>query len=204
MLEAQTIQQNVKGETMNKMQYESVLEILRNYKGPDNMLAARNLCVSVGISQRELRAIVASMRANGELIVGNTKGYFLASSWDEYAKFVSPQVKNNVTYLKQYNELKKKYTGVNEDQIELTLNIYDNHKNGVKMQHKKFTYQKPSNGEISEREVLVIKEGDDYIEGIDIGRLSISEKAALESANAVIELLTKQKHYRKFLKKGIK
>ena len=115
MSEAQTIQQNVKGETMNKMQYESVLEILRNYKSPDNMLVAKDLCLSVGISQRELRVIVASMRANGELIVGNTNGYFLASGWDEYARFVSPQVKNNVTYLKQYNELKKKYTGVNED-----------------------------------------------------------------------------------------
>ena len=72
------------------------------------------------------------------------------------------------------------------------------------MQKKKFTYQKPSNGEISEREVLVMKEDDDYIEGIDIGRLSPSEEEALKSANAVIERLTKQKHYRKFLKKGIK
>lgn len=188
---------------MNMQQYESVRSILRGYNSPDYLVTAREICLSVGINPRELRSIVAGMRTQNELIAGNPRGYFLAKDWDQYAIFVSPQVKNSATYLREFNRLRKVYTGQNDDQVELALNIYDNHKKGIKMERKSFTYQKQSNGEISDRTVLVIKETDTEIEGIDMGNLSPSEAHALNAANDIIKRLQKT-HYRRFLKKGIK
>lgn len=157
-----------------------------------------------GISKRELRDKVAKMRENGELVVGNpVLGYFMAKDWEEYDKYVRPQMKNCFTYLKQYNALKRIFTGRDDNQLVLELNLFDDKTRRVRMEHKRFKYQKKSNGQIGDREVLVLRETTDKVEGIDLESLTEEERAALERANRTIIDLTKN-HYKCFLKENIK
>lgn len=157
-----------------------------------------------GLSKRQLRKIIAEMREDGELVVGNCYlGYFMAKGWQEYEESVQPQVQNCYTYLKQFNKLKKIYTGRHDEQLALELNIYDENKRRVRMEKKRFTYQKKSNGEIGEKDVLILRETATTIEGIDMKRLNADERRSLEEANDTIIRLTKD-NYRCYLKENIK
>lgn len=155
------------------------------------------------ITKRLLRRVVARMREDGELVVGNPRlGYFMAANWKEYDLHVAPQMKGCFTYLKQYNMLKKKFTGSNDNQIEIELNLYDNKKKGVRMERKQFEYQKKENGLIEKRDVMVIRETPVNVEGIDMNALTEAEKRELEYANDVVKRLTKG-NYKNFLKSRI-
>ena len=188
--------------TMKDYETEGVCKAIRGARS-DMPIKAKHLFTMYGFRDRDVRLIVSAMRENGELVVGNSSGYFLARDWNEYEESVRPQMQNCYTYLLQYNRLKRHYTGTSAQQLDLALDIYENKNIGENMEKKTFIYQKESNGEIAEKNVLVLHEDSEKIEGIDLARLDPDQRRELDEAIIAINKL-KTNNYRRYNKRSIK
>jgi hypothetical protein len=188
---------------MSRMEidYQTVEPIIRHSKAKDPV-KAHYFDWYYGIKPREVRLIVSEMRKEGQLVVGNSNGYYMAKDWDEYEQAVREHVNSSYTYLKQFNALKKKFTGSDEKQLALELNIYENKEKGDIVETREFTYQKESNGEIGKKRVFVLHEDDTRIEGIDLNLLNPDEQRELDEANATIIRLKAGK-YKRYNKRSI-
>ena len=185
---------------MNQSILEFTQEFLRGIKSGNPVKAS--FFKTYDVSARDIRYIVADMRKNGELVVGNSSGYYMAKDWEEYEQAVRMHIHSCYTYLKQFNDLKKKFTGHDDKQLALELNIYENKEKGDIVETREFTYQKESNGEIAKKKVFILHEDDARVEGIDINMLNENEQRELDEANACINRL-KKGAYKRYNKRSI-